>query len=215
MINETNIQLSSRSSVHIARKVWHCSTGVLGLWVFLTSNMPAQWWGQMLICAAMVGFLLELIRLKSPNINQAFCQIAGPLMRKSEYSAPTGFAFYALGVGMAIMLFDREVALLACSYLVFADPVAAFVGVKYGKTKIWNGRSIEGTLAFFGVALMTNLAFYHFGMFSEVSNFVLFSIITASSAALAEVVCNNKYLDDNLVIPVLAGLFITASKLLF
>ncbi len=65
------------------------------------------------------------------------------------------------------------------------------------------------------VALLINLCFYQLGMFLDVKNFVLFSIITATSAAFAEVVCHGKYLDDNLIIPVVAGALITFSRIIF
>lgn len=215
MITDNTIKLSPKSSVHLVRKLWHCGTGAIGIAIFQAGFFESQTLGQILVFVAIVAFFIEWLRLRFKVINKPFCQLAAPLMRDTEVHGPTGFAFYALGVGLALLIFDREVALLACSYLVFADPIASLIGVKYGKTKIWNGRSLEGTFAFFTIGIMINLYFYQQGMFLDIKNFVLFSIITSISAATAEVICHGKYLDDNLVIPLVGGTIITFSRLLF
>jgi len=215
MVSETSVTLTPKASIHLVRKLWHSGTGALGIVILHTGSWEATYLGRFLILLALFAFFFEWLRLKFHIINQLFCRIAGPLMRENEVNAPTGFAFYALGVGLTLLFFDYHVALLACSYLIFADPLASLIGVKYGKTKIWNGRSLEGTFAFFTVALMINLYFYHQGIFVDVKNFALFSIITAIAAAVSEVVCHGKYLDDNMVIPLVAGSIIAFSYRLF
>jgi len=215
MTSNQGLMLNPRTSIHLARKVWHSGTGALGIGIFQYSSWDANLLGQVLIGIAAFAFIFEWLRLKVDSLNRAFCRLAAPLMRDTELNAPTGFAFYALGVGLALIFFQRDVAILACCYLVFADPVASLVGVKIGKTKIWNGRSLEGTFAFFTIALLINYYFYHMDLFQDVKNFALFSIITAISAAFSEVVCHGKYLDDNMVIPLVAGVIITFSKILF
>lgn len=210
-----SLELPSRSSVHIARKIWHCGMGSLGITLFLLSNIEPIWWGQVLVLVALMAFAVEWLRLNNRVLNKYFCRLASPFMRDTEVAGPTGFAFYALGVGLTLLLFEKDVALLACCYLVFADPAASLVGVKFGKTKILNGRSLEGTMTFFIVALMINLCFFNMSMFLDVKNFVVFSVITAISAALAEVICHGKYLDDNLIVPVVAGALITFSRIIF
>jgi diacylglycerol kinase (CTP) len=215
MLIQDNLELQHRTSLHIARKIWHCGMGLLGISLFNASSLSPIWWGKLLVLVGIVAFFMEWVRLRSPQINRYFCRIAAPLMRDTEFAAPTGFAFYALGVGLTLVFFERDVALLACCYLVFADPIASFVGVKIGKTKIWNGRSMEGTLAFFMTALLINFCFYHWGFFHDVRNFALFSIIVAISASFSEVICHGKFLDDNLVIPVAAGAIISFSRVIF
>jgi dolichol kinase len=215
MTSNQGLVLNPRTSVHLARKVWHSGTGALGIGIYNYSGWDALFLGQVLIGIAVFAFIFEWLRLRVEPLNRVFCRLAAPLMRDTELNAPTGFAFYALGVGLTLIFFDRDVAMLACCYLVFADPVASLVGVKIGKTKIWNGRSLEGTFAFFTIALFINYYFYHLGFFQDVKNFALFSIITAISAAISEVVCHGKYLDDNMVIPLVAGVIITVSALLF
>ena len=214
MLFKNTLNLASRSSVHWARKVWHSGTGSLGLFALYHFDLSAQLCASILLILSFGVICFEWTRLRSAKLNRVFCVVASPLMRDCEADAPTGVGFYLLGISLALFLFEREVALLACCYLIFADPLAALIGSLFGKTKIWHGRSIEGTLTFFAVSLVINLVFYKLGMFNDVKNFALFSLITALGSAVAEVVCHGKYLDDNLVIPVASGVIITVGAAL-
>lgn len=215
MLVKNSTVFQQRSAIHLLRKIWHSTTGAIGIALFIHYNMNPTFLGISLLGLSMMTFIFEWIRIENVMLNQVFCRLARPLMRDTEVNGPTGFAFYALGVGLALLFFDKNIALLATCYLVFADPSASFVGAKFGKTKIWHGRSLEGTLAFFAVALILNFIFYQQGIFLEVKNYIAFSITTAVFAALAEVVCHGKYLDDNLVIPVASGAIITLSQFIF
>ena len=39
------------------------------------------------------------------------------------------------------------------------DPIASIVGKTWGKTKVWGEKSLEGSLGFFGIAVLA-LVFY-------------------------------------------------------
>jgi diacylglycerol kinase (CTP) len=57
-------------------------------------------------------------------------------MRQSEKKSLSGMPFYALGVGLTLYFYKPSIALLAITFLVFADPLSSFFGILYGKRKI-------------------------------------------------------------------------------
>jgi len=201
--------MKARSSLHLARKIWHMGVGLVGLYMYSTSIWSSREWGQGLLLIAVLAFALEFFRLRWPLVNKLFCYFASHLMRRSELNSPTGLGYYALGVGASFLFFDPQVALLGCCYLFFADPIASWVGVMAGKTKLWSGRTLEGTLAFFNVALILNIIFLAAGAFYGVKHLTLFCFFCATLGATSELLSVKKWLDDNLTIPLLSGLAIT------
>jgi dolichol kinase len=67
-----------------------------------------------------------------------------------------------MGVLLTLISFPKVVALVAIYTLAVADPLSAIIGIKYGKTKIVKGKSLEGSLAFFTASLIITFS-YSFG----------------------------------------------------
>lgn len=113
--------------------------------------------------------------------------------------------FFALGLTFAI--FPLEVATAAGAILAVADALSTIAGTSFGRHRILENKTIEGSAAFF------------FGAFA-VSLFLLpplTSVTVSAISAFAELIpslpmlkkLNSKgWLDDNLLIPLVAGLFI-------
>ncbi|HLW55752.1 MAG TPA: hypothetical protein VKY27_00100, partial [Bacteriovoracaceae bacterium] len=55
-----------RSDLHIARKLWHMSTGVIGLILFFSSEQVPEFWGYGVLLIAVLGFLADYLRQKNP-----------------------------------------------------------------------------------------------------------------------------------------------------
>jgi dolichol kinase len=88
--------------------------------------------------------------------------------------------------------------------LAFADPMAAIIGRRFGRIRLVNGRSLEGSLTFIVtgfVAAITVLAIYY----PEVSwgAKAALALGGAIPSAVAELV--SRRIDDNLSIPLSAG----------
>ena len=115
---------------------------------------------------------------------------------KDNYSALT-FAF----IGMLICLFisSKPVFNLAVSILILSDSMAAIIGTLFGKTKI-NGKSLEGSAAFFGTSCVLSLVItviYHLDI-----KFLIASFFTALVATIVELYSKNSRLNDNMTIPI-------------
>jgi len=130
-----------------------------------------------------------------------FKAIAHPHERYRVNSA-TWFATALFVVGY---LFEPMICAVAVVILGLADPAAALIGRRFGKIKLANGRTLEGSATFFLVgtlAAVAVLAWWH----PELSPPAMVVIAAGASlpATLAELY--SRVLDDNFSIPVSAGI---------
>lgn len=200
--------LRARHDLHLLRKLWHTSTGCFGFAVVVGLNLNLHHAGFALMLFALAGFLFEGIRLNSPKINERVINAMGPLMRTSEQHGCSGLPFYALGVGASLLLYERDIALLAILFLVFADPISSLFGIMFGRNKLIAGKSLEGSMAGFITCYL--LAFTWITSQYQVTGIevMAFCILAGFVGAISELL--SIFADDNLLIPILSGAGLTA-----
>jgi diacylglycerol kinase (CTP) len=191
-----------RSDLHIARKLWHIATGVIGLTVYHKSGISIEHTAIALLIFSACSFLVEFLRLRNEKINQILMIAMKPVMRESEKNSVSGMPFYALGVSLSLFFFPPQIAILSILYLVFADPIASFCGILYGRDKILPNKSLQGTIAAFSVCYIVTLV-YGLIHSSPSMNLLVFSIVAGLIGAVSEL-CS-QFVDDNLCIPVISG----------
>ena len=148
-----------------------------------------------------ISFIIDKFRIKFNLLEHRFIKKMGLAQiyrahEKDNYSALT-FAF----IGMLICLFisSKPVFNLAVSILILSDSMAAIIGTLFGKTKI-NGKSLEGSAAFFGTSCVLSLVItviYHLDI-----KFLIASFFTALVATIVELYSKNSRLNDNMTIPI-------------
>jgi diacylglycerol kinase (CTP) len=199
--------LHKRSDLHLLRKLWHISTGSLGLFIFTRSSSSQTFWAVIVLAIALTGFAFDFIRARSPYFNHHFVKWMGPLMRRSERDGVTGLPFYALGVSLSLFFFSRDIAIVSSMFLVFSDPLSSFFGILYGKDKILPNKSLQGAVAGFFTCYLITL-FYAMNSSSLGVDLLIFAIIAGIIGSASELVSAFN-IDDNLTIPVLSGLGLT------
>lgn len=141
-----------------------------------------------------VGFIL------SDAVSRGYTiPVISPLLKTLERrdAAPgKGALFFALGALFCLVFFPKTIVFIGLAVLALLDSVATIAGVRFGRTRIYNHKSLEGTLA--GVAV-TAAALCLLVPPSA-------ALVTAAVTGLAELVSP---VDDNLVIPVVACLVLT------
>lgn len=199
--------LHKRSDLHLLRKLWHISTGSLGLYIVLSSSFSIFFWAVVLLLLAILGFVTDIIRGRYAPLNRIILTAAGPLMRRSERDGFTGLPFYALGCSIALFLFQRDIAILSVMFLVFSDPLSSLFGVLYGKDKILPNKSLQGAVAGFFTCYLLTL-FYVMNTTTLGIHILVFALLAGIIGTLSELVSAFN-IDDNLSIPVLSGLGLT------
>ena len=200
-LNSYEGEFKKRSDVHIARKIWHM-TGVtiffLG-WTFLPNRIS--------IGLLILGWFLfvppDLIRLYKPELNRVLTRWFRPIMRKNELDRPAGTTYLLTGVIFIGLLFPADIVGLSLLFLAFADPIASYVGIRYGKDKIFGHKSVQGFVAAYVVCFIATFAYLYF---KNISDYILVvSLIAGLIGALAELVPVAK-IDDNFTMPVLSSI---------
>lgn len=201
-----NISLQMRSDLHITRKLWHISTGMLGLAAFYHFRLSVDFTANALLAIAFVGLVVDLARLRFEAINQVAIKLMKPFMRESEKHSISGLPFYALGVALALHLFPEKLAILAILFLIFSDPISSFVGILYGRDKILPNKSLQGCLAGFVTCYVLTMAYgIHYGVADF--DLIIFALFAGALGSFSEMVSGR--VDDNLTIPVISGLGLT------
>jgi len=149
-----------------------------------------------------VGGLVSLLskRVRVPGFHWFLQHLEREDMRNTFPGR--GLIFYFIGVLLCMELFPKDIALASIMILALGDSLSHIIGETCGQIKnIFNGHSrklFEGTLAGF-----------IFGFFGAIL-FVPYpeAFVASFAAMVAEVVeidLNGRHLDDNLIVPLVAG----------
>ncbi len=192
-----------RTDLHLARKLWHMATGLIGLAAYYKSHLTIESVAAILLIVSASAFLVEYFRLRNEKMNQLVMIVLKPVMRESEKNSVSGLPFYALGVSLSLFFFPERIAILSVLFLIFADPIASFCGILYGRDKILPNKSLQGTIAAFSVCYIVTLV-YGLIYASPSMSLLMFAIVAGIIGAISEL-CS-QFVDDNLCIPVISGL---------
>jgi uncharacterized protein (TIGR00297 family) len=162
------------------------------------------WWQAALCALAALAFnALVLPRLAGTTLSRPVDEARGYVL---------GILLYPLAVLLLILAFPTrpDIAAVAWGILACGDGVATLVGRPHGRHPLpWNpGKSVEGSLAFFGAAVIAGVALSWWttaAVTPAPPTWFVFGapIVAALVAALAESV--PIHLDDNITVPVVAG----------
>jgi diacylglycerol kinase (CTP) len=193
--------LKTKADLHLARKVWHLF-GVLFI-VFLYQRLPRE---TALLAAVVVSFIfvsLDILRHSFAHLNDVLFSVFRPLMREHERTRPAGTSYLLIGTTLIIFLFSKDVVSLSLLFLAVADPLASFVGLKYGKDKIVGTKSLQGTVAAFFACLVIAASYFFFNNLMT-ERILIVSLLAGLIGAISELLPIWK-LDDNFTFPVLSS----------
>ena len=172
----------------IWRNLFHFSGIVIPLAYLLINRGAALGLTVLFLCILLV---VEFLRITG----RLELGMVGKFLKEKEQNKPTGSLFYVVAALVAILLFQKNVAIPSLFVLCISDPVSSLVGRSLGRHPLY-GKSIEGTLAFFVCSLIILMLF---------SVRLSVALPVALIATLTEL-CTPGFLDDNLTIPIITGL---------
>lgn len=145
-----------------------------------------------LLVIGLIATTLIIKKIDLPFIST----IVKKVERENEKKIPGKAAIMFFASAIILLLLsqdDKNLVLTALSVQVFADSFAAIIGINFGKHKILDKKTLEGSTTFFIIALLCISYFYS----------IQIAIITALIATIVELLP----LDDNLWVPLFtAGL---------
>lgn len=196
------VDLKKRSDIHYARKIWHMS-GVFGMFLAYVYLPPAISIS-ILVTAWALFVPFDFLRHRYPALNDWALHAFKPIMRQSEARNLAGTTYLLTGVLVVDILFPRPVVALTLLFLAFADPIASYFGILYGKDKIFGHKSIQGFMAAFFVCMGLTVAYLLTHNYLT-DRLIVVSLLAGLVGAFAELIPVAK-LDDNLTLPIMSAI---------
>ncbi len=190
----------SRKDLHIPRRLFHISMGMscgLIYKYFLTYQQAIHILG----ISTCILYILEQVRLNYPEFKSIFTQASKYLLRAEEQLKESASIPFLMGLLLTVLTFPKEISLVAIFTLAISDPISAIIGIQFGKRKIKEHRSVEGSSAFLISALIIHLIVLS-PVFSGLK-LVFVSLISSSIVTLFDLLALK--IDDNLTIPLVTA----------
>jgi diacylglycerol kinase (CTP) len=149
----------------------------------------------------------DYLRQTRPRFNRFLVKIFAPVMRQHEFSSISGTSYLLVGTMFLLLFRDRHIVTLTLLFLAFGDPIASFCGIRYGKDKILNNKTLQGTMAAFAVCTVVAAIYYYFNNLM-IERLLIVAPLSGLIGALAELLPIGK-LDDNLTFPVLCSILLS------
>jgi len=179
------------------RKLIHISTLLVPILTELTSKTVVL----VALCIIAIAYALgEVSRLKGrrvPLLTQFTLRMSRPDERNRFIIRPL---YLAVGVILTLLLFPTNIAYASIAILALGDPVAAYVGERFGRNHVRRRKTLEGLVAGFLAALL-------------VAAFIvspLAAFVGSIGGMLMELLDTP---DDNLTMPIAAGALMTLLSL--
>ena len=148
---------------------------------------------------AFVTWLLlcfEILRYVFPDFSSLLLKFISPILRSHEKQGKIlGSTYFVTSSLLSIVFFPQEIAVASITFLVLGDLFAAIIGKKWGRMKIFSGKSFEGSLACFIICFFVSILVIRI---KPVVGF--FGAIAATIFELVPI-----GIDDNLTMPLTSG----------
>ena len=182
----------------ILRKLIHLFDSVIPLSLFYISRENLLF---ILTPLTIIFIILDFSRHHITFLGKIYSTFFNIVTREIEQKRNnvTGASYYLLGC-LIVVYFFHDINIIISSLLIMSisDSFAALVGVKYGKTKIYGKKSLEGSFSFF---ISTIIILYMFMNNLSTIEYIYISLLIT----LVELFSFHR-INDNLTIPVFAAL---------
>lgn len=186
----------------LVRKLIHLfSLSIPVIYYFIPSSTSIK----ILASLTVLALIVDGGRFISKSFAKIFYKIFGFLLRKHELDNEkknlTGATYVLISALICALIFPKVIFVTAFSILIISDTMAALIGRKFGKRKLFR-KSFEGTLSFFVSASIVVF------LTPKIGNFPAEYIIGFIASFVGAIVENVSYgiADDNLTIPLSVGL---------
>lgn len=191
--------LATRHDLHLGRRLFHFLNGfsvATAYAVLFTHEQVVHIFGTI----ACIVYIVDRLRIAYPEVVARHLPSVNKfLVRAEEQFRESAMIPYAIAVLLTILSVPKPAALVAVYVLAVADPAAAIVGITWGRRKISDHKSLEGSAAFFTATLLIAAV-----VLGEMTSASAASVAGASiTIALAASACEllPVRIDDNLTIP--------------
>jgi len=204
---------ATRHDLQLGRRLFHLGNGMAigtAYALLFTHEQVVHVFGA-IACLVYIG---DRIRIAYPEVVARYAPWVNRLfVRAEEQVREAAMTPFAIAVLLTILATPKLAALVAIYTLAIGDPLAAVVGIRLGRRRLVQDRSLEGTLAFFVATVAIAVIVLRYG--SEATAWPIAG--AAAAIGMVAVACELLPLriDDNLTIPIVVGFATWAMTALF
>jgi len=184
----------------IYRKLIHLSSSCIPFMLWYFGKDAFQPW---IISCAIILPILDYGRIHNKFLHRIYKNLFITFTRPIEQGILSGASWVIIGAAITIFIFNENTAIIGLLVLSIADSAAAIIGIKFGKTQLFS-KSLEGSTAFFITATII--------VFSLSSEAAYVNFIAITAATVVELFSTPR-INDNLLIPMVLALILTAGGL--
>jgi dolichol kinase len=211
----------------INRKLLHLFALAMPIGIFYIPRI--EWvslWVPPIVLFFLFGasLLLEVLRFRYPNTRALFLKYFQFLLRKNERRNFTGATYLIGGAALSSLVFVHapHISFVMLTLFILGDAMAAIVGQSLGRIRFL-GKTVEGSLAcLLTCILLFSLLFPRIPLLFETWGHPVswaYMLGTSFLITLLELIpvkiTRNRYLNDNLYVPIATGLIMEGLYRLF
>jgi diacylglycerol kinase (CTP) len=194
---------ATRHDLQVGRRLFHLGTGV-AIATAYALFFSHQQIVQIFATIACIVYIADRVRIAYPEtVARCAPWMNRSFVRAEEQVREAAMTPFAIAVLLTILAVPKLAALVAVYTLAIADPLAAVVGIRFGRRRIADDRTLEGSLAFFGAAMAIAALVLRWGADTPGLSIAGASAAIGIAAAGCELLPLR--IDDNLTIPIFVG----------
>jgi dolichol kinase len=195
--------LPTRHDLQLGRRLFHLLNGVSTATAYallFTHEQVIRIFGTI----ACVVYIIDRVRIAYPEaLTRHAPWVNRLLVRAEEQFRESAMTPYAIAVLLTILTVPKPAAIVAIYTLAIADPLAAIVGIQWGRRRIAQHKSLEGSAAFFAATLVIAWVVLAQGADRPATTVGAAATTIALVAAVCELLPLR--IDDNMTIPLFVG----------
>ena len=181
----------------LGRKSFHLTAIIIPVVYMLMDNYYIFFY--MISLLSFLILFLELMKKYNFNVWNIFNNIFGSFIRSYEHEKLLGSTYMIISFLIISLLFNKIIVIASMLICIISDAFAAIFGIKYGRLKTINNKTLEGSYAFL-LSTIIILFSANFNLtFSEV--FIISYFIT-----MIESLTPMEY--DNFTVPLFSSIFL-------
>lgn len=199
-------------SQELIRKGIHLFSLLIPICYYFLSRKTAL---SILIPLTVIAILIDIFSKKDNKFRYYFRKIFGNMLRSHEVAGEhtlNGATWVLISACFCVLIFPKILTVTGFSILIISDISAALIGRKFGKRRIFEGKSLEGTTAFIISAFI--VIFIIGQLVSAPVVYYIFGCISSVVGGIAEASSRKMQIDDNLTIPISIGFLMWGGALI-
>ena len=189
--------IKALADIHLERKLTHVFGIFLMVLVHHFFSLKTCW--LIMLIGGLPLISLDLFRHRIPVLQKLTLRLFGAIMRRRELHQTSGTTYLLFGTAIILVIFPHNIVALSLLFLALGDPLASFVGVKYGSLKIVGKKTLEGSMAAYAICCVVAYSFYSWKELM-VEHIYIVSLLSGCAGAISELIPLK--IDDNFVQPV-------------